>query len=67
MAGPRILKLRPGGDGLDVWATDARFTPPPDGGGLDGIAFGSDGALYVNTFSKGDLFRVRSRTARPGR
>ena len=66
VAGPRILKLRPGGDGLDVWATDARFTPPPDGGGLDGIAFGSDGALYVNTFSKGDLFRVAVKDGAAG-
>lgn len=54
----RILKLRPGQDGFDVWAADERFTPPPNGGGLDGIAFGGDGALYVNTFAKGELFRV---------
>jgi hypothetical protein len=58
IVGSRVLKLRPGRDGFDVWATDERFTPPPDGGGLDGIAFGSDGALYVTAFSKGDLFKV---------
>jgi hypothetical protein len=58
VVGSRVLKLRPGGDGFDVWVADEHFTPPPDGGGLDGIAFGSDGALYVNTFTKGDLFRV---------
>ena len=29
-------------------------------------AFGSDGALYVNTFSKGDLFRVAVRDGAAG-
>jgi sugar lactone lactonase YvrE len=58
VVGSRVLKLRPGGGSFDVWAADEHFTPPPDGGGLDGIAFGSDGALYVNTFTKGGLFRV---------
>lgn len=58
VVGSRVLKLKPGRDGFDIWATDERFAPPPDGGGLDGIAFGGDGAVYVNTFSKGDLFRI---------
>ena len=40
--GSRVLKLRPGHDGFDVWASDARFTPPPDQGGLDGIVLGSE-------------------------
>lgn len=63
----QVLKLRPGRDGFDVWVTDERFAPPPDGGGLDGIAFGSDGDLYVNTFSKGDLFRIEVRDGAAGR
>ena len=62
----RVLRLKPGGDGFDVWATDQHFTPPPNGGGLDGIAFGSDGALYVNTFTKGDLFRIEVKDAAAG-
>ena len=66
VVGSRVLKLRPGGDGFDVWAADERFTPPPDGGGLDGIAFGSDGALYVNTFTKGDLFRIEVKDGAAG-
>jgi sugar lactone lactonase YvrE len=62
----QVLKLKPGGDGFDVWATDERFAPPPDGGGLDGLAFGSDGNLYVNTFSKGDLFRIAVKDGAAG-
>lgn len=58
IVGSRVLKLGPGRDGFDVWVADGRFTPPPGSGGLDGIAFGSDGALYLNTFGKGELFRV---------
>lgn len=29
--------------------------------GLDGITFGSDGNLYVNTFMGGELFRIEMR------
>ncbi len=62
----QVLKLKPAGDGFDVWATDDRFAPPPNGGGLDGLAFGSDGNLYVNTFSKGDLFRIEVKGGAAG-
>lgn len=55
---PQILKLNPATKQLEVWDTDPRFEPPQNGGGLDGIAFGSDGNLYVDTFTKGELFRV---------
>jgi len=55
---PHILALRPGGKALEVFVEDAQFTPPPMGVGLDGIAIGRDGHLYVNTFSKGELYRV---------
>lgn len=66
--GSRVLKLRPGHDGFDVWASDARFTPPPDQGGLDGIVLGSDGALYVTTFGRGELFRIeRTQDGAAGR
>jgi hypothetical protein len=49
-----------------VWLTDPRFKPPENGGGLDGLAFGSDGELYVNTYTPGDLFRIKVSNAAPG-
>lgn len=66
-AAPQLLRLRPGGDQLEVWLEDPRFAPPSQGDGLDGIAFGGDGHLYVNTFTKGDLFRVEVHDGAPGR
>ncbi len=51
--GGRILKWTPGSDALELWAHDARFE-----NGLDGIAFGPDGRLYVNNVSQGTLFAV---------
>ncbi len=53
---PHILKLAPGATSLAVWASDPRFTA--EGPGLDGIAVGDDGKLYVNTFATGLLFRI---------
>jgi sugar lactone lactonase YvrE len=50
---PRILKLKRGGSALEVWASDNRFDS------LDGIAFGSDATLYVNTVASGHLFRIQ--------
>jgi sugar lactone lactonase YvrE len=55
---PQILRLRPGSTQLDIWLTDPQFEPPKDGAGLDGIAFGGDGNIYVNTFTPGEFFRV---------
>ncbi|WP_036263776.1 hypothetical protein [Methylocapsa aurea] len=63
----QILRLRPGGAQLDVWLTDSRFEPPKDGVGLDGIAFGGDGNLYVNTFTSGELFRIDVKDGAPGK
>lgn len=48
----RIHRLRPGATALDVWITDQRFA------GIDGIAILADGAVYVNTFFGGELFRI---------
>ncbi|HEX2943428.1 MAG TPA: hypothetical protein VHO91_20410 [Rhodopila sp.] len=56
---PQILRLKPTSQTLEVWATNPAFAPPAHGGGLDGIAFGADGNLYVDTFTKGELFRVK--------
>ncbi len=62
---PQLLRLRPGSDQLEVWLEDSQFTPPSQGGGLDGIAFGDDGNLYVNTFTKGELFRIEMHDGAP--
>jgi sugar lactone lactonase YvrE len=65
---PQILKLKPGANELEVWLENSAFEQPPGGApGLDGIAFGADGNLYVNTFAKGDLFRVEVKDEKPGK
>src|SRR5581483_763979 len=64
---PQILRLRPGSNRLEVWLEDPQFEAPSQGGGLDGIAFGGDGNLYVNTFTKGELFRVEVQDGAPGK
>ena len=44
------------------------FSAPQSGGaGLDGIAFGSDGNLYVTTYTAGKLVRVEVKGGRAGR
>jgi hypothetical protein len=44
------------------------FSAPQSGGaGLDGIAFGSDGNLYVTTYTAGELLRVEVKDGRAGR
>ena len=55
---PQILRLKPGSKELEIWLEDSQFAPPKDRAGLDGIAFGGDGNLYVNMFTKGDFLRV---------
>jgi sugar lactone lactonase YvrE len=57
-AAPEILRLAPGTASLEVWAQDPLFAPPAGGFGLDGIAFGSDGVLYVSMYASGQLLRV---------
>jgi sugar lactone lactonase YvrE len=54
---PQILQLKPGAKALEVWVENKQFQHP-SGIGLDGIAIGSDGNFYVNTFSAGDFFRI---------
>jgi len=48
----RIHRLRPGATALDLWITDAQLA------GIDGVALLADGAVYVNTFFGGRLFRI---------
>jgi streptogramin lyase len=49
----RIHRLRPGATALDLWVpADPRLA------GVDGIAMLADGAVYVNTFFAGLLFRI---------
>ena len=50
--GNRIHRLKPGATALDVWITD------PQLGAIDGVALLADGAVYVNTFLSGRLFRI---------
>jgi sugar lactone lactonase YvrE len=58
-AGPNVLRLRAGGSRFEVFASSPQFSPPqPDVAGLDGIAFGADGNLYVTTYATGGLFRI---------
>ena len=63
---PHILRLKPGGSEFEVWASDPRFAGPKGGAGLDGIAIGGDGAVYVNTFTPGGLFKVAVTDGRAG-
>jgi sugar lactone lactonase YvrE len=57
-AGPNILRLSAGASTFETFASSPQFTPPEGGVGLDGIAFGRDGNLYVTTYTAGGLFRV---------
>ena len=66
-ANPTILKLSPGATTFKVFAQDSAFSPPQGGAGLDGIAFGSDGNLYVTTYTAGELLRVEVKDGRAGR
>lgn len=50
---PQILRLKPGAREFEVFVENEALAK-----GLDGIAFGADGNLYVNTFMGGELFRI---------
>jgi streptogramin lyase len=54
---PEILKLAPGAHTFSVWFTDPTLQPPT-GAGLDGLAFGGDGNLYVDRYGPADLYRI---------
>lgn len=50
--GGRILRLAKGGSALEVVASDDRLK------GIDGLAFGADGALYLNNVQRNELWRA---------
>jgi streptogramin lyase len=62
---PQILQLKPGAKDLEVWIENKQFQPP-SGVGLDGIAIGGDGNIYVNSFNGGNFFRIEVRDGKPG-
>jgi sugar lactone lactonase YvrE len=65
---PQILRLKPGDTQLEVWLESPAFEQPPEGApGLDGIAFGGDGNIYVNNFTNGAFFRVDVKDGMPGK
>ncbi|HEX4278047.1 MAG TPA: hypothetical protein VHZ74_21985 [Bryobacteraceae bacterium] len=48
----RILRLKKGASALDVWVKDDKLA------GADGIAFGDNSTIYVNTVTTNRFFRV---------
>ena len=64
---PQILRLAPGTSRLEVWLESPVFNQPKEGAGLDGIAFGADGNLYVDTYTNGEFFRVDVQDGKPGK
>ena len=50
--GSRVHRLKLGASALEVWVTHQDLEV------IDGLAFLADGALYVNTFNTGRLFRI---------
>ena len=63
---PNVYSLKPGGTALEVWATDPLLAPAKDGVGLDGIAVGADGNLYVTTFIPAKLFKIAAKDGKAG-
>jgi streptogramin lyase len=53
---PRVLRLKRGAKALEVWVQSPIFGSK--GINLDGIAFGSDGDLYVTGFTDNKLFKI---------
>jgi hypothetical protein len=59
--------LPAGASTFEVFASSPLFSPPQGGIGLDGIAFGRDGNVYVTTYTAGGLFRVDVKGGRADR
>jgi len=54
----KILRWRPGATALETWLADPKLARGGGTSGLDGIAFGGDGNLYVNNFQSNIFARV---------
>jgi hypothetical protein len=63
---PNIYSLKPGGTKLEVWSTNPAFAPAKDGVGLDGIAIGADGDIYLTTYIPAKLFKVAVKDGKAG-
>lgn len=53
----QVLRWKPGTQALEPWCSDPRFNDQKQGG-LDGIAFGADGQLYLNNWRSSLIWRV---------
>jgi len=62
----QILRLTPGAKELDVFVDDKLLAPPKGGAGLDGIAIGGDGNMYVNTYNGNEFFRIDIKDGKAG-
>jgi sugar lactone lactonase YvrE len=51
-AGSRVLRIAPDGEEAEVWFEDEQLA------GVDGLSFGPDGALYLNSVTTNKLFRL---------
>jgi hypothetical protein len=62
-AAPTVLRLPARASTFEVFASNPQFLPPKVGSaGLDGIAFGGDGNLYVTTYASAASFASMSTT-----
>lgn len=51
-SGARVLRIAPGATEAEVWFEDEQLA------GVDGLSFGPDGALYLNSVTANKLFRL---------
>jgi sugar lactone lactonase YvrE len=63
---PNVYSLKPGGTALEVWATDSKLAPAKDGVGLDGVAFGADGNMYISTYIPASLIKIAVKDGKAG-
>jgi sugar lactone lactonase YvrE len=61
-----ILRLAPNAKALEIWFSDPGLQPK-DGTGLDGLAFGDDGSLYVDRYDPGDIYRIEVKGGKAGK
>lgn len=61
-----ILRLAPGSQQLEVWFSDPSLQPK-DATGLDGLAFGADGSLYIDRYDPNDIYRIPVKDGKAGK